>query len=124
MREEHSALKTVGGLRVSEANLYTNLLQDIKHRQEDMASDLEDKMRANFMQALNNFSSMEENNTEPIKEEKIKVLSRNNTSDDRIMKLIETLTAKVEKLAIIPRNMNIGVLTEIDQNINPRRGKT
>ena len=57
-------MKKLGVLSLQDSTLNTNLLQEIKDRQDTIASDLEHKMQANFMESLRILAELENKNYE------------------------------------------------------------
>ena len=113
MRAEHRALNAVDGLKVSGTTLQNNLLQEIHQRQQTMADELENKLQANFMNALGIFADMkEEGNEENIPPTN----SMNKVSEDKLLKLIEALNKKVDNLSNVAKNKGN------NNKINPRTG--
>ena len=119
MREEHHALKRVGALTIQDSSMYqANMLQQVISQQdalqENLQNTIDDQVKASLAAALSAYTSGDDTSveSEPSVQEVNNVTVPDTTRE--LLKLIESLTKKVDQLSTQPKSM---------KKINPRTGK-
>ena len=121
MRAAYRSLKNVGKLTVQKSSL--NLLTELKAHNDQLATDLSDRLantvQANLMAALSNIETDRENIPPPSEHHANAV-----QVDRSLLALIDQLQKKVDKLGQQLVASNYPTTTHIQEEINPKTGKS